>query len=122
MEGQGQRFCPQAVYPPLYDAVLPPSLEHVLALQEYDGYMDLVLQISPQQGNLIDALRQEHDQFRKEASHIVHQFEHALPTDGDSFARSCAELAGLLNRLDVHNKKEMALLQEAFVQDEGGQG
>jgi hypothetical protein len=97
-------------------------LEHVLALQEYDGYMDLVLQVSPQLGNLIDALRQEHDQFRKEASHIVHQFEHVLPTDGDSFARICAELAGLLNRLDVHNKKEVALLQEAFVQDEGGQG
>lgn len=97
-------------------------LEHVLALQEYDGYMDLVLQIMPQQGNVVDALRQEHDQFRKEASHIVHQFENVLPTDSDLFARICAELAGLLKRLDMHNKKEVALLQKAFVQDEGGQG
>ena len=97
-------------------------LEHVLALQEYDGYMDLVLQISPRLGNLVDALRQEHDQFRKEASHIVQQFENVLPTDGDSFARICADLAGLLKRLDVHNKKEVTLMQQAFVQDEGGQG
>jgi len=41
-------------------------LEHVLALQEYDGYMDLVLQVSPQLRNVVAALRQEHDQFRKE--------------------------------------------------------
>jgi len=97
-------------------------LEHVLALQEYDGYMDLVLQISPQLGNVVDALRLEHDQFRKDASHIVHQFEHVLPTDGDSFARICAELDGLLNSLDVHNKKEVTLVQQAFAQDEGGDG
>ena len=97
-------------------------LEHVLALQEYDGYMDLVLRNGPQMGKVVDTLRQEHDQFRKEASHIVHQFEHVLPTDGDSFDRICAELVGLLKRLDVHNKKEVALMQQAFAQDEGGQG
>src|SRR5947207_15996801 len=46
-------------------------LERVLALEEYDGYMDLVLKESPQLGNVVDGLRQEHDQFRAEARHIV---------------------------------------------------
>jgi hypothetical protein len=97
-------------------------LERVLALEEYDGYMDLVLQASPQLGNGVDALRREHEQFRKESSHIVHRFEHVSPTDGDSFARICDELHGLLNRLAAHNKKEVNLMQEAFARDDGGEG
>jgi hypothetical protein len=97
-------------------------LERVLALEEFHGYMDLVLQASPQLGNSVDALRQEHQQFRKETSHIVHRFEHASPTDGDSFSRICGDLVDLLNKLDAHNKKEINLMQEAFDQDEGGEG
>src|ERR1022692_511411 len=81
-------------------------LERVLALEEYDGYMDLVLQASPQLGNSVDALRQEHQQFRKETSHIVHQFEHVSPTDGALFSQTCDELVDFLKRLDAHNKKE----------------
>src|SRR5471030_2765170 len=80
-------------------------LERVLALEEYDGYMDLVLQASPQQGNNVNALKQEHQQFRKEASHIVHRFENVSPTDGDSFSRICGELVVLLKSLDAHKKK-----------------
>ena len=97
-------------------------LEHVLTLEEDGGYMDLVLQASPQQGNNVTGLKQEHQQFRKEASHIVHQFEHVSSTDGDSFARICGELDDLLNRLDAHKKKEVKLMQKAFAQDEGGEG
>jgi hemerythrin-like domain-containing protein len=97
-------------------------LERVLALEEYDGYMDLVVQARPQMGNSIAALRQEHDQFRNEACQIVHRFEHVSPTDGDSFSRICGELIEFLNKLDAHNKKEIDLMQEAFDQDEGGEG
>jgi Hemerythrin HHE cation binding domain len=97
-------------------------LERVLAVEEYDGYMDLVLHASPQSGNNVDALRQEHDHLRKDASHIVHGFEHVSTTDCDSFARICGDLLGLLKRLDAHNKKEVKLMQKAFAQDEGGEG
>jgi Hemerythrin HHE cation binding domain len=97
-------------------------LERVLALEEYDGYIDLALQASPQLGNTVDALRQEHEQFRKEARQIVHRLENVAPTDGDLFGRICDELVGLLNRLHTHNKKELNLFQVAFAQDEGGEG
>ena len=63
-------------------------LERVLSLEEYDGYMDLVLQASPQQGNTVDALRKEHDTFRDEARHIVHRFEHISPKDAAAFGRN----------------------------------
>jgi hypothetical protein len=57
-----------------------------------------------------------------EAIQIVHGFEHVSPTDGDSFARICGDLVGLLNRLAAHNKKEGSLMQEAFDRDDGGEG
>lgn len=97
-------------------------LERVLSLEEYDGYMDLVTQASPQLSNTVDSLRVEHDRFRDEARHIVHRFEHISPKDTEAFARNCDELVDLLNRLDEHNKKEANLIQEAFVRDEGGEG
>src|SRR5260221_9703825 len=92
-------------------------LERVLALEEYDGYMNLVLQASPHLSNNVHALRQDHDQFRKQASKFVHHFDHISPTDGDSFARICCELVVSLNRLDAHNKKEAKAMQEAFNQE-----
>src|SRR5204863_6543058 len=58
-------------------------LGHLLALEEYDGYMDLVLQTNQQLGNTVIALKQEHDQFRKEASQIVYRFENVSPADGE---------------------------------------
>lgn len=97
-------------------------LEHVLALEEFDGYMDLVLQANPQLDNSVDALRQEHQRFRKESSHVVDLFEHVSPTDGESFSYACNELVALLNKLDVHNKKVVKLMEKAYPQDEGGEG
>src|ERR1043165_7277974 len=96
-------------------------LGRVLALEEYDGYMDLLVLTSSQLGNTVDALRREHEQFRQEASRIVHQFENVSATDGDLFARLCDELAGLLNRIDTHDRKEANMMQDAFTQDEGGE-
>jgi hypothetical protein len=97
-------------------------LERVLALEEYDGYMDLVLHESPRLSNTVDALKLDHEQLRKDAIHIVLQFEQVSPADTELFGRVCDELAGLLNRLDAHNKKEATLMQEAFARDGGGEG
>jgi hypothetical protein len=97
-------------------------LERVLALAEDGGYLELVLQANPQEGNAVNNLRQEHQRFRQEASQIVNQFEHVTPTDGGSFSHICGELVDLLDSLEAHNKKEIDLMQGAFDQDEGGEG
>ena len=77
-------------------------LERVLALEEFEGYMDLVMQSSPGLAKTVDALRQEHEQFRREAGRIVLRFENVSRTDDDVFAHICDDLVGLLNRLAVH--------------------
>src|SRR4051812_6360907 len=46
-------------------------LERLLALEECDGYMDLVLQRNPQLRKTVDALREEHEFFRQSVRRIV---------------------------------------------------
>jgi len=97
-------------------------LERVLAIEEDDGYMGLASQSSLWLGHGIHSLKMEHQQFRREAARIVHRFETVGPDDGDSFARICDELIGLLDRLQAHDDREGQLMQEAFARDEGGEG
>ena len=97
-------------------------LEHVLALEEYDGYMDLVLASAPCLGRATDALRAEHDLFRTEARRLVQRLERLPATDAAALEKLGGELVALLDRIEGHNRKEMALLLEAFERDEGGEG
>jgi hypothetical protein len=97
-------------------------LEHLLTLEEYDGYMDSVLKASPQLAHAVDVLRQDHETFRQGVRRIRHELEHVASTDYATFTRLCDELAVLLEKLDVHNEKETDLMQEAFERDGGGEG
>ena len=97
-------------------------LEHLLTLEECDGYMDAVVQHCPQLGKRIDALRQEHDQFRKASRQVVHGLQTVAPTDQTTFRNVCDEALALLKKLDDHTRKEADLVQEAFDRDSGGEG
>jgi len=97
-------------------------LDRLLALEEYDGYMETVVKVSPQLGKRVDALRREHDQFRKTSHRVLHRLENVSPTDQAAFRDVCAELLTFLADLDKHTQKEVHLLQEAFERDSGGEG
>jgi len=97
-------------------------LDHLLTLEEYDGYMDAVVNLSPQLSRRVDALRLEHDQFRKATRVAVYRLEHASTTDRTVFHNVCEDLLALLEKLNAHTGKEMTLLQEAFQRDSGGEG
>ncbi len=97
-------------------------LDHLLTLEECDGYMDAVVNLCPQLSRQVDALRQEHDQFRKASLQVVHGLETVAPTDQTTFRNVCDEALALLNKLDDHSRKEAELVQEAFGRDDGGEG
>ena len=97
-------------------------LDHLLTLEECDGYMDAVVNLFPQLGSQVDGLRQEHDQFRKASRQVVHGLETVAPTDQKTFRNVCDEALSLLNKLDDHTRKEVDLVQEAFDRDSGGEG
>jgi len=97
-------------------------LEHLLALEEFDGYMDQVMQSCPQLGKTVDALRQQHETFRHSVRRLVHRLEQTSSTDLASFDGLCEELSVLLDQLEEHNKKEIDLMQEAAEREDGGEG
>ncbi len=95
-------------------------LERLLALEEGDGYMGLALAASPQLARATAALKAEHDRFRAEARRVVQRLE-SLPAE-EALGAACGELLALLADVEAHSRKEVALVQEAFGQDEGGEG
>jgi hypothetical protein len=97
-------------------------LEHLLALEEFDGYMDLVLRCAPWLGRATDALRAEHDQFRTEARRLVQRLERLPASEFGALEAVCRDLMVLVDRVEQHNRKEASLLQEAVKRDEGGEG
>jgi hemerythrin-like domain-containing protein len=96
-------------------------LERLLALEEHDGYMDMVVSCAPTLGRATDALRREHDQFRTAARQFVSRLERITPTETAALDAYCNDLLALLDRIEAHNRKEVSLLQEAL-RDEGGEG
>jgi hypothetical protein len=97
-------------------------LERLLALEEFDGYLGLVRAASPRLVRAADALRAEHERFRAEAGRVVQRLERLPGTDPAALAPVCADLLALLVRVEGHSEREMALVHEAFGQDEGGEG
>ena len=97
-------------------------LERLMALEEYDGYMDRLEKKAPQLTRAVSDLKQEHETFRTGIRHILLGLEQGSSTDHATFANLCDELLILLQNLDEHSKKETDLYHEAFEQDAGGEG
>jgi hypothetical protein len=97
-------------------------LKRLMALEEEQGYMSSALALRPELSGEVAELRAEHDYFRSQLSRILSRIKRASPTDHEGFAKLSSDLLALLERLDVHSKKETDLLQEALLQDEGGEG
>lgn len=97
-------------------------LEHVMALEEYDGYMNIVTESYPQLTERTEKLRQEHDRFRETLGRLNYRLERISPAELAAFEENCAELNQLLEEINDHNQRETALIQEAFLEDVGGEG
>ncbi len=97
-------------------------LEHLMTLEEYDGYMDLVMASGPHLSRAVQGLRQEHDRFRSAVRQIVQRLERLSAADQDPLAGICDDLRALLEQVDAHDRRERGLWQEAFARDGGGEG
>jgi hypothetical protein len=97
-------------------------LEHVLTLEECDGYLERVLESAPHLGRAVDTLRAEHDRFRAETRRILQRLEHLPSNDLAGLEQTGGELRALLGQVEEHNRKETKLLHEALARDRGGEG
>ena len=97
-------------------------LEHMIGLEEHDGYMDIVVETTPHLARRVDNLRQDHNHLRQAVSRIMPRLERISHSDHAAFEKLCDELLGLVGKLEDHDKKESALIQEALARDGGGEG
>jgi hypothetical protein len=97
-------------------------LEHLLAAEEFDGYLVNVGEIAPQLARSVDALRLQHEKFRAGSRRILHGLERVSPTDKVRFDSLCNDFLTLLNSIEEHNQREADLVQEAFAREGGGEG
>lgn len=97
-------------------------LKRLMTIEEEGGYMDVVAALQPNLSRSIDELRREHEEFRSVLGQVMPRLERSTPADRAAFAEVCDQLARLMQLLDEHSRKEIALLQESFLRDEGGEG
>jgi len=97
-------------------------LERIMSLEEEGGYMVVVGEIKPNMSERTDALRVEHDTFRASLERLVPSLDALSPEDEPRFHQVCGEIVALLDKVDRHDAKEIDLLQDALLLDEGGEG
>ncbi len=97
-------------------------LERLMTLEEFDGYMDNVLDANPHLSRVVGSLKRDHAWFRQGMRQIATKVDRVSATDHGAFEDICDELAELLERLDEHDDKEAQLFARAFAQEEGGEG
>jgi hypothetical protein len=96
-------------------------LERLFALEELDGYMDLICQHRPELTDRVDALQKQQDKLRISARQLVLQLERTSPTDLVMFAGVCEQLTSLVDWIRTYHQSENALLTTAGLRDSAGQ-
>jgi hemerythrin-like domain-containing protein len=97
-------------------------LERLFALEEVDGYMDDVTELSPELTNQVDQLKPEHEQFRVAIRKIVLRLDRTPPVDRASFNAVCEKLRQVIKQVLEHTRRESELFVESIQRDTGGSG
>jgi hypothetical protein len=97
-------------------------LTRLRVLEEYGGYMHLVVDTKPHLDDAVQGLKKLRDELQAALEPIILRLEHVPPDDATAVEKLMAELGRYLDDLQKHAQQEMELFQHAFSQEEGGQG
>jgi hypothetical protein len=97
-------------------------LERVMSIEEDGGYLDEVVAVKPELQSRIEALHRDHGRFRTRIRELVPQLESITEWQEGRFVGLCDDIRQLLDDIDVHDEREIDLLQESMLMDEGGEG
>jgi hypothetical protein len=96
--------------------------ERVISIEEEGGYMADVLDAKPYFQERIDLLAGDHARFRERLRMLIPQLNQINEWEEPRFDQVCGELRTLLDDVDRHDKREIELLQESLLLDDGGEG
>jgi hemerythrin-like domain-containing protein len=97
-------------------------LDRVISIEEEGGYMADAMDTKPHLQDRVDRLAGEHARFRDRLRKLMPALNETKEWDEERFEQVCNELRELIADVDRHNQREIELLQESALVDEGGQG
>jgi hemerythrin-like domain-containing protein len=96
--------------------------ERVLSIEEDGGYMADAMESKPYFQDRVEQLAKEHIRFRDRLRKLVPELNDTTEWEESRFEQICDELRELISAVDRHNEREIELLQESTLVDEGGEG
>ena len=90
-----------------------------MAIEEHDGYMNHLLEDTPELTERINALRNEHAEYRVAWAEIITKLERLEPTDQVGLAAIRQDVIDLWRLYADHDRRETALIQECLLTDCG---
>jgi hemerythrin-like domain-containing protein len=97
-------------------------VERLFAMEEHDGYFAELAGTRPELVNRIKRLGDEHNALRKSLRQIVTRLDLLPAEDVAAFESICKEIVVVIGNLDQHTHAEIQLLEDAYMQDTGGEG
>ena len=97
-------------------------LERVISMEEEGGYMADVLEVRPHYQDRIEQLAGDHGRFRTRLKEIKAEADSISEWEEPRFNELCNDLRTLLDEVDQHDEREIELLQESMLCDDGGEG
>jgi hypothetical protein len=96
--------------------------DRVISLEEEGGYMVHVLDARPYFQDRIDRLASDHARFRNRLQKLIPELNDISEWEEPRFNEVCGDLRALLDEVDEHDEREIELLQESLLFDDGGEG
>jgi hypothetical protein len=97
-------------------------LERVISIEEEGGYMADVLEARPYFEDRVQYLAGDHKKIRGRLKELMTQLGAINEWEEPRFEQTCDELRALLEHVDQHDLREVDLLQESLLMDDGGEG
>lgn len=97
-------------------------LERVISIEEEGGYMTDVVDAKPYFQDRIDQLVHDHARFRDRLRRLIPELNDIKEWEEPRFNQVCDELRTLLDDVDQHDVREVEMLQESLLMDDGGEG
>lgn len=96
-------------------------MSRLMRIEEAGGYLSVVAEVKPHLQDRINRLAFDHETFRVRIQKLQERLDLLDEWDEREFGCTCEAVRDLLDDVDVHDRAEVALLQEALVCEEGGE-
>jgi hemerythrin-like domain-containing protein len=96
--------------------------DRVISIEEEGGYMADVVDAKPYMQERLDLLQRDHSRFRDRLRKLMPELNDIKEWEEPRFHQVCDDLRALISDVDRHNQREVELLQESMLVDDGGEG